>query len=245
MDKELLRYLWMNLIPTDNHKLLCEVARIFVEFFEIGYVVDRADGSGRVSAMSILSDRSAPTTPSIAAPSTNGQRPVSSIKSGNRTKSRDSIIPTETPDNYMAFNISRILIPWLRNTLPPPKFREEYERFVHNANLVANFRFPRHIPAGFFETLTVRAQREHLGFTTLYHWKGGLYAQHQEHPTRLYLLRIHHEGDNSTCMRMEMRLEHQTNEDRDIETLWMALLPFLRETDNLLSKFTGTYRSQF
>ena len=253
LDKELLRFLWASLIPPDNAKVLHEVAHLFVEFFEIGYAVDKTDSSGRVSALSAGSERSGVVVTPQPQPASSLPSPTPRpLKSERRTKSRESVATTsdqrpassqqqqqQNPQDVPLYQFSRILIPWLRGVSQPPGFRQEYENYVNNVALVANFRFPHHIPAGFFETLTVRVQKEALCMTTLYHWRGGMYAHSQEHPARFYLLRIDHEADSSTCVRMEMRQELASREDSDVETLWAVLLPILRETDNLISKFKG------
>ncbi len=225
--RDLIRFLWSSQVPAELNKPLLEVARFIIQHYEIGYVVDRPSADGWVRVLSKgmkreFADDDESRTEISMSMYDDSRSEASSIQNSN------ALVPSR---------FTRILIPWLRNTAQPKAFREEYERFVANPSLVANLRFPTHIPDGFFEMLCTRAATRH-NLDTLFHWDGGLYARHTEIPMcRVYVLRIHHD-DASTCIRTELRHEISSDES-EVENLWTVLLPFLKDVESLCSMFTG------
>ena len=186
---------------------------------------DRTD-----SASTVRSTRQDNTRPESTRP---GSSTSKSGRGGLENGEKD-----KTPPEPIKF--TKILIPWLRvDNDPPSKFEEEYSKLMNCPSLATSLSFPHYIPPGFFETLTVRACKPEHNLTMLYHWRRGFYAKHVEKPVRLYLERVEHEGEG-TCVRIEVKHSHPAGEvDRETEVLWSLMLPFLKDADDLVLKYTG------
>lgn len=214
--RELLRLIWSPFFPSEfNREQVLTSVRFLAEHFEIGYIIDKPS---KDSLLTVLSRFKAEKT----------------LDDDKAENVGENIIPTK---------FGRLLVPLIRECKQPRAFRQEYERFIKHGALVANIRFPSHLPVGLFETLCVRAATRY-NLDTLYQWNGGLYArQVKDLRCRFYLLRIRH-SDGSICVRMELRNEHGDT-DFDIEHMWPLLLSFLNDTDALIASFVGMYTNSY
>ncbi|KAL8598916.1 hypothetical protein ACOMHN_015495 [Nucella lapillus] len=84
-------------------------------------------------------------------------------------------------------HIRKLLLPWFRNCAEPASFRHQWRQFRFRNRLAVLFRFPRYMPPGLFETLTVLAHRERRQLVFLAHWGRGVHARHRDEKVQLLL----------------------------------------------------------
>ena len=256
LDREFVKCLWANVFQTDTNRPVLEVLAMLLDHFQIGYA-SSTKPQRRSSAVSTISRASTVDRPDrdILDSLSVTSRPVSSRKGAltphqgdrletmsvatNRTKT------TEKSDEQKNSppKISKVCLPWLVDVKQPLKFKDDHQLHNANPNIAAVFRFPKYIPPGLFELLTIRAQQNEFELQNLYHWKTGLYARHMQENIRFYLQKIDHD-DGSTCVRTEARHEAQAVEDetqpeKEVEQLWQLLLPFLKDCEDIIAKYAG------
>ena len=237
-ERDLLRCVWAHLLPSDRNKPLIDTLALVVDHFEFGYFA--GDIGGRQNNSPVV------------------KRRFNSAGSSRSTSTTASASVAEFPF-FVASSVvhfdqattSRVLVPWRCRTAQPRECQQLHEQRCAargSPRVAAVYRFPRFLPPGLFERLTVRAHRPTLGLRPLYHWKSGICSVHPPTPDSedeetdgvlFFLKRIRHHDDGSICVRIEVCLETKVIGEKEIDPLWAVLLPFLRDTDDLLASFQG------
>ena len=239
-ERDLLRCVWAHLLPSDRNKPLIDTLALLIDHFEFGYFAGEPPGPNR-------------------SPAPSRKRYNSAGSSRSSTASTASVSAAEFPFFISPSTVhfdqvltSRVLVPWRCRTAQPRDCRQIHEQrcaATGSARIAAVYRFPRFLPPGIFERLTVRAHRPGFGLRPLYHWKSGICAVHPSTPDNgenaensgvlFFLKRIRHHDDGSICVRIEVCHETKVVGEKDIDPLWVVLLPFLHDTDDLLATFQG------
>ncbi|XP_060560981.1 malignant fibrous histiocytoma-amplified sequence 1 homolog isoform X2 [Ruditapes philippinarum] len=136
----------------------------------------------------------------------------------------------------------KYLIPWFRNVAEPPSVKELWEPIAGNHRLAGVCRFPKYMPPGMFEMLTVRAHREKHRLRFLSHWGSGFHARHKDEKLQVMFTYQNHETDHGTTMRFEFRDDHGSDPHADhvsAAAMWTILLPLLMDFEELLHSYTG------
>lgn len=141
------------------------------------------------------------------------------------------------PDEEGMVKVTRILLPWFRQT-PEPKYVRDYiATLIDHRKLTACYKFPRYFPPGLFELICVRAHGDDHGLTFLSHWGDGIHAKHTNYPIRV-LIRycLQSNGETILCIDAVNDCEEDPVELPD---LWSTLLPLLTEVEKILQRYQG------
>ncbi|XP_053403318.1 malignant fibrous histiocytoma-amplified sequence 1 homolog isoform X2 [Mercenaria mercenaria] len=136
----------------------------------------------------------------------------------------------------------KYLIPWFRNVPEPTSVQELWEPIAGNQRLAGICRFPKYMPPGLFEMLSVRAHRDKNRLKFLSHWGSGFHARHREEKLQIMFSYTRHETDNGTTLRFEFRDDHGSDPHADsvsAAAMWTILLPILMDFEELLHSYTG------
>lgn len=134
----------------------------------------------------------------------------------------------------------KILIPWFRKVAEPDSVAERWEPLADRRKLSGVCRFPKYMPPGLFEMLSVRAHREKHNLKFLAHWGGGFHARHKTENVQVMFAYDKHEDDSGTTLRFELRDDGDINVDEvAASTMWSILLPVLLEFEELLQSYSG------
>ncbi|XP_052784171.1 malignant fibrous histiocytoma-amplified sequence 1-like isoform X2 [Mya arenaria] len=135
----------------------------------------------------------------------------------------------------------KYLLPWFRNVPEPPSVSEVWGPLEGKQRLAGVCRFPKYMPPGLFEMLSVRAHKGTHNLRFLSHWGSGFHAKHKTDKLQLMFTYYGHEDDNGTTLRFELRDDtHDPNEDAVSGShMWSVLLPLLMDLEELLHSYTG------
>ena len=239
-ERDLLRCVWAHLLPSDRNKPLIDTLALLIDHFEYGYFAGDLGGNQTRSPVAAKKRFNS---------AGSSQSSTSTVSASVATEFPFFVAPSAV--HFDTVTTSRVLVPWRCRTAQPRECRQLHEARCMARNsprVAAVYRFPRYLPPGFFERLTTRAHRPSLGLRPLYHWKSGICsvrpATSDGEDTAgvlLFLKRIQHHDDGSVCVRIEVC--HETKvAGQENDSLWAVLLPFLRDTDELLSFFQGRPR---
>ena len=164
VDRELLRYMWCQLVNPELNSPLLELLLLLLDHFEIGYVVPLP--VAKPTLFSVASSRasernhkepdkiSLSLVPSSNASSSSGSTAAKGRKIRLRRQDSMATIASEkTLTTEVAggkgeapkqeeprLKVTKVVVPWLKCTREPPQFRSEYEEFVDKPCLAAVFR---------------------------------------------------------------------------------------------------------
>ncbi|XP_074657627.1 uncharacterized protein LOC141910751 [Tubulanus polymorphus] len=159
--------------------------------------------------------------------------------------SSGNTLSAEATEEASDKDVSRTLLAWLRHTDEPENVRSDWNYVSVNPGVCILYRFPRYIPPGLFQRITVRLHHPRYQLQYLAHWKLGMMAKHAQYQAAL---RVSNEGndDGSSVIRVDLRhlgyeVKDEDTERKETEILWIIMLQVLANIERLLEQFPGAY----
>ncbi|XP_033759416.1 malignant fibrous histiocytoma-amplified sequence 1-like isoform X1 [Pecten maximus] len=146
------------------------------------------------------------------------------------------------PDEDGNIQVTKILMPWLRKVDESNDCAEKWEKIKNRKKLVALLHFPKYMPPGLFEIISVRCQKKKKNnLKYLAHWGGGILAEHTE---EIVLVRINYcqsSKGKGTNLKFEVRdnTKEDAYEDTPPSSMWTVLLPLLMEFEEVIKTYHG------
>lgn len=148
------------------------------------------------------------------------------------------------PDEDGNINVTKILVPWMRKVDENPDCVQKWEKIQNRKKLVALLKFPKFMPPGLFEIVSVRCQkRKKCNLKYIAQWGGGVLAEHNE---EIVLVRISHTSSgkgHGTILTFEVRdnTKEDAYEDTPPSSMWTVLLPLLMEFEDVIKGYKGNH----
>ncbi|KAK3604652.1 hypothetical protein CHS0354_007195 [Potamilus streckersoni] len=145
------------------------------------------------------------------------------------------------PDDKGNVKATKFLLPWFRILEEAESVQELWQPLEERRRLVALCKFPKYMPPGMFETLSVRCHRSGHNLRFLSHWNRGIHARHKTLKVQIKISYTQMLDSEGATLRFEMRDEA----DKDVEetpasAMWGILLPVLIDFEDILQGFSGT-----
>lgn len=147
-----------------------------------------------------------------------------------------------SPEIENVDNVSKILIPWIRNTEEPEEVTSLWEDHHDRERVAALLRFPKYMPPGLFELLCVGAQKvEKHNLTFKAHWSNGILARHNKIDAVLMISYTNGPKGKGASLKYELRddspdpMYYPTRP----AAMWTILLPLLQDFEEIIKSFKG------
>ncbi|CAH1781823.1 unnamed protein product [Owenia fusiformis] len=142
---------------------------------------------------------------------------------------------------YGKVRMVKLAIPWCIHDSEPEKFVQIWANLSYRPGLVSVYKFPRYIPPGLFEQITVRANFPKHNLQFQFHWKEGVVAKATANGKPVFVvMRRLRDRDGGTQLRIDVRFAN-AEEEIEVQQLWTVMLPLLKDCEDVISRFTGIW----